>query len=277
MTPHLSALTEAHAARSLDPYRLVGSPGYVLAGLASVTEYSPQEISSGAGGIEIAGAADASNVFLVAPRPPRTPPLRVAFGRNVRDCLIFVGPDCTLSGDIHFFASGSRVLLNGGMAHGGTIRAQFWSANQTLFVGHRASTNGNLYVLGGENRCIIVGEDCMFAANIALRTSDLHAMIDMTTGARLNPTADVVLEPHVWLGDHVIVGKGVCVKLGSVVGARSLVNKTFPRFSLLGGTPAKRIRGDVTWTRHGDGAPGFVGEMRAYADSIPEFTAKLRQ
>ena len=78
-------------------------------------------------------------------------------------------------------------------------------------------------------------------------------------------------------GDHVIVGKGVCVKLGSVVGARSLVNKTFPRFSLLGGTPAKRIRGDVTWTRHGDGAPGFVGEMRAYADSIPEFTAKLRQ
>jgi acetyltransferase-like isoleucine patch superfamily enzyme len=277
MTPRLPALIDAHAARRLDPYQLIGGPGYLLVGLDAVREYSVQDIKSGAvPGIELTGAADASNVFLVGPRRPNALPLRVGFGHDVRDCLVFIGPDCALNGDIHFFSSASTVLLNGGMVHGGNVRVQCWGTRQTLFVGHRASTNGNIYVLGGAGRVIIVGEDCMFATNVAVRTSDLHAMIDLTTGRRLNPTADVVLEPHVWLGDHVIVGKGVCVKFGSVVGARSFVNRTFPRFSLLAGTPARRVRGDVSWTRHGDGAPGFVAETRAWAARIPEFGASPR-
>lgn len=270
----LSALLHAYATRALDPYGLIGGRGYEFVGLDSLEQYSIAQAKSL--GIEATGGDESSNVVL-APARRTGPPLRIQFGAGAKECLIAVGPDCTLSGDITIHGPRANIFLNGGMPHGGAIRVQIWNAGQTLFVGHRCTTNGNLYVLGGEGRAIIIGEDCMFAANIALRTADLHALIDMTTGARLNPNADIVLEPHVWLGDHVIVGKGVCLRFGSVVGARSFVNKSFPRFSMVAGTPAKLLRRDVCWNRHGEAPPGFVARMRGNAERIPEFEQPLRR
>jgi acetyltransferase-like isoleucine patch superfamily enzyme len=89
----------------------------------------------------------------------------------------------------------------------------------------------------------------MFANNITLRTDDQHPIIDLEKGVRQNPANDIVLEPHVWLGQNVIVSKGVVLGLGSVIGAGSLVLKPTRRFSLNGGVPAKELAIGRTWTR----------------------------
>ena len=47
---------------------------------------------------------------------------------------------------------------------------------------------------------MLVGEDCIFATGIWVRTSAMHAIADLDTGEQLNEQTDVVLEPHVWVG-----------------------------------------------------------------------------
>lgn len=113
----------------------------------------------------------------------------------------------------------------------------------------------------------------MFAAGNILRTSDLHSLIDLRTGKQRNEPADVILEPHVWLGDGAIVSKGVVVGLGSVVAARAFVSKTVPRFTLVGGVPAKEISQDITWDRSASPKHDTVQRLQALALTTP--VAKL--
>jgi|SRR5690606_5627847 len=53
---------------------------------------------------------------------------------------------------------------------------------------------------------------------------------------------DVVIEENVWIGDSVIIVPGVTIGEGSVVAAGSVVVKDIPKFSIVGGNPAKVIK-----------------------------------
>jgi acetyltransferase-like isoleucine patch superfamily enzyme len=43
----------------------------------------------------------------------------------------------------------------------------------------------------------------------------------------LNPPVNVLIEPHVWVGQVATILEGVRVGLGSIIGAKSLVTDTF--------------------------------------------------
>ncbi len=53
---------------------------------------------------------------------------------------------------------------------------------------------------------------------------------------------DIILENDVWIGFESIVLAGVRIGNGAIVGARSLVNKDVPPYSIVGGSPARVIR-----------------------------------
>lgn len=52
----------------------------------------------------------------------------------------------------------------------------------------------------------------------------------------------VEIQSNVWIGKGVIILPGVIVGEGTVVGAGSVVTKSVPKYSLVGGNPAKVIR-----------------------------------
>jgi acetyltransferase-like isoleucine patch superfamily enzyme len=54
---------------------------------------------------------------------------------------------------------------------------------------------------------------------------------------------------HVWIGEHVTCAPGARIGDGSVVACKSFVNKGFPPFVLLAGTPAKIIKENIDWRR----------------------------
>ena len=54
--------------------------------------------------------------------------------------------------------------------------------------------------------------------------------------------ADITIEEDVWTGSNVIILKGVTIGRGSVVAAGSVVNKSCPPYSIIGGIPAKIIK-----------------------------------
>ncbi|MEC7520527.1 MAG: acyltransferase [Myxococcota bacterium] len=104
-------------------------------------------------------------------------------------------------------------------------------------------------VVSLEGRGVSIGAGSMLAYDIEIRNSDSHSILDASTGARLNPPADVVLDEHVWVGARCSVLKGTRVGRDSILGMGSVVSGQFPEGVVVAGCPATVRRTGVTWTQ----------------------------
>lgn len=87
---------------------------------------------------------------------------------------------------------------------------------------------------------ITIGDNVMVANNCYISDADWHDIYDRT--GVIGETRPVLLENNVWLGDSVIVNKGVTIGENSVIGAYSNVTKDIPANVIAGGNPCKVIR-----------------------------------
>ena len=126
----------------------------------------------------------------------------------------------------------------------------FEDSNCSITIGKNTTMENHCELSSAEPFSkIIVGDDCMFSAYVIIRTTDSHSIIDCKSKMRINPAGNVIIGNHVWLGISTIVLKGASIGDDCVVGARSLVTKSFPSNSLIAGLPAKVIRENITWAR----------------------------
>jgi acetyltransferase-like isoleucine patch superfamily enzyme len=96
---------------------------------------------------------------------------------------------------------------------------------------------------------VIIGEDCMLANDIDIRTGDSHSVIDAQTGERLNYARDVIIDRHVWIAPHSVVLKGVNIGENSIIATGAVVTKSCGSGVIMGGNPAKVIKTGVSWKR----------------------------
>ncbi len=95
---------------------------------------------------------------------------------------------------------------------------------------------------------VIIGNNCLFAFDVDIRTGDSHSILDLHTRKRINYAQDVVIGNHVWVGAHVSILKGTNIADDCIVATRALVTKKFEKeHVLIGGSPAVIIKEDVTW------------------------------
>jgi acetyltransferase-like isoleucine patch superfamily enzyme len=87
---------------------------------------------------------------------------------------------------------------------------------------------------------IQIGDNVMFAANVYVSDSDWHGIYNRIRPFRC--TKPVVIENNVWLGERVIVNKGVRIGENSVIGAGSVVTKNIPANVIAAGNPARVIK-----------------------------------
>lgn len=121
--------------------------------------------------------------------------------------------------------------------------------HNSLVIG-AGTTIGGCNFICGEGTAISVGRDCMLAWNLEVRTTDSHAIVDVATGRRINPAADIVIEDHVWIGAHATILKGAHIGRDSVVSIRSVVTGKFHESGLvIGGAPARKLRSGINWRR----------------------------
>lgn len=94
---------------------------------------------------------------------------------------------------------------------------------------------------------LIIGKKVIFGPKPTIVTGDHRIdvigkyMRDVYEKLPENDKA-VIIEDDVWIGANVVILKGVRIGRGSVVAAGSIVNKSFPPYSIIGGVPAKFIR-----------------------------------
>jgi acetyltransferase-like isoleucine patch superfamily enzyme len=114
-------------------------------------------------------------------------------------------------------------------------------ANTTLVDVHIAVTEPGSQIL--------IGDDCMLANDIDIRTGDSHSVIDIASGERLNFPEDVTIENHVWIAPHVVILKGVSIGSHSVIATGSIVTRSVESGVIAAGNPANVIRTGITWER----------------------------
>lgn len=86
---------------------------------------------------------------------------------------------------------------------------------------------------------ILIGDNCMIASNAYITDSDWH---DIYNRISIGKTAPIKIEDNVWIGDSVIVCKGVTIGENSIVGAGAVVVDDIPANCVAAGNPAKIVK-----------------------------------
>ena len=110
-----------------------------------------------------------------------------------------------------------------------------------VFVGKNSSINQGVIIDGFGG--VSIGEGVRIAAYTVINTAD-HQFLDKSLYIYLQGyiCSSVVIEDDVWIGSSCCINKGVRIGRGSVVGAGSVVTKSVPPYTVVGGVPAKVIR-----------------------------------
>lgn len=130
-------------------------------------------------------------------------------------------------------------------------------------IGDNTKIAGNVKIFGSPENQLTVGKSCYFGPNTLVEgynakvTIGNHVSfaqnINLMSGSGPNASevmqrifpilkGEVSLGDHTWIGASVVIMPNVSLGKYCVVAANSFVNKSFPDYSIIGGSPAKLIR-----------------------------------
>lgn len=185
---------------------------------------------------------DSKNNKIIAPKNLHNCFIQFLGGNNE----VVIDDDANLKNCTLEMRENGKVVIKKNVGFHGNIRLGYGSSVE---IGNKTTSTNPVYATVAEGTKLIIGDDCMFATNNQIRTDDAHAIYDINTGQRINPSKDIVLGDHVWVGYGAVLFGGATIGSGSVVGAFSMVNKVFSNNCIIAGTPAKVIKENVFWKR----------------------------
>lgn len=147
----------------------------------------------------------------------------------VGDSRVCIGDGCNIRG-LHMlvYGDGSSISI------GNNVRVN-------------ASTSSPVVMNAFNGTHIIIGNECLFSNGIEIHTTDYHSILTLE-GELINRPQDVVLSDHVWVGLRSVILKGVHIAPDSVIGAGSIVTKSFDEANtVICGNPAKCCKSEIYW------------------------------
>jgi acetyltransferase-like isoleucine patch superfamily enzyme len=186
---------------------------------------------------------------------------RITYGNSILSSVIFeingngncvcIADGCVLN-NVAFYITGDNHKIEIGAGckfySGGSL--SFEDHNGSLVVGELTTFEYIHIAVTEPNSKVQIGQDCMFATDIDIRTGDSHSIIDSISGVRINYAKDVNIGNHVWVAAHCRILKGVSILEDSVIATGSVVVKGFEeRGVVIAGNPAAIVKRNVTWSR----------------------------
>lgn len=173
----------------------------------------------------------------------------VKFCLSGRNNIIELG-DSVFMRNVVFEISGNnnvvRIGKNCSFWEGGRIRIE--GNGQNLIVGENTNLVNVFFSMGDDGNDVIIGKDCLFSSGVVFRTWDNHSIVSVDDlNRRICYGKTITIEDHVWIGNDVVVLKGVEIGADSIVGTKSVVSKSIPSNSLVVGIPAKVVKKNVSW------------------------------
>ncbi len=128
----------------------------------------------------------------------------------------------------------------------------FWFEDNknTIIIDKNTSIESNSELSVIEGTKIEVGEDSMISSEVYIRTGDSHSILDLH-GSRINPSKDIHIGNHVWLGHRCAIQKGAKISENSIIASSAIVTKQFEQSNcILSGTPAKILKENINWDKY---------------------------
>ena len=116
-------------------------------------------------------------------------------------------------------------------------------ASAKIFIGKDTGLNGTSIV--ARSKKIIIGQRVAIAPNVVIMDSPFHKIwppLERNNYSGKELDTDIFIGDDVWISTGCIILPGASIGKGTVVAARSLINKKFPKNCLIGGIPAKIIK-----------------------------------
>lgn len=163
------------------------------------------------------------------------------------DNLVRVGRNFSWRGlSISVEGAGNRIEIGDDVRLAGSISLRGFGL--TVRIGDRCDIKRSRIVAGDAG--IAIGSDCLVAAGVIIRSSDMHVIADRAGGEPINSPAEVVVGDGVWLAAEAALMKGSRIPPGCVVGFRSVVTEAFDEPDcVITGSPARVVRRGITWSR----------------------------
>ena len=117
-----------------------------------------------------------------------------------------------------------------------------------ITIGSSTHLFGKTHLAAIEGTKIKIGDNCLLSRDLHFRTGDSHSILNLS-GERINPSQDIVIEDHVWIGTMVTCLKGVRVSKDSVVAATTTLCKNYNENNvIIAGVPGRIVKRQVNWS-----------------------------
>ena len=183
---------------------------------------------------------------------PRSGPSEIRIRFFAEGGEVFIDGSNQVRGTIRVHADDCRTVIGGDNKQPSPFNITHWSRRTLVHIGRGTTSNGTNIVAMGEGAAILIAEDCMFSTGIWVKSSDMHAIVDLETDTMVNRegnAGDIEIGRHVWVGQDVLVTLGVKVGSGAILGAKALIREDVPDRTLWAGVPARQLRENVSWLR----------------------------
>ena len=162
---------------------------------------------------------------------------------------VFLGPRCYVSGK-RYISLGRNFRAREGLRLEAIDSYGRQNFEPEISIGSNVTLNDYVHIGCIEN--IQIGDNVLIASKVFITDHNHGVYSDRSEVASSNPATSpserhlisrsVTIGDNVWIGENVSILPGVRLGSGCIVGANSVVTKSFPENTILAGNPAKIIR-----------------------------------
>jgi acetyltransferase-like isoleucine patch superfamily enzyme len=153
-----------------------------------------------------------------------------------RQPLLLMGPgQITIGEGVQFGWETSQGF------HIGYCHVEASTPHASVQIGDRAEINNDVFIKS-EGPGIVIGADALLGSRIVIYDSDFHELDPRRRRGGTPAMGRVELGENVFIGDRVMILKGVTIGAHSVVGAGSVVTGSIPSGVIAVGNPARVVR-----------------------------------
>lgn len=108
-----------------------------------------------------------------------------------------------------------------------------------MSLGDNSGIGDNSYIQGE----VVIGKNVMMAPNVALIASNHHIeRIDVPMNQQGEYTKKIIVRDDVWIGYGAKILAGVEIGEGAVIAAGAVVTRSVPKYTIVGGIPARILK-----------------------------------
>ena len=155
------------------------------------------------------------------------------FGENS-----FIGPGYDLNPILKGVVLGDNVVIG----RRAWLDISKYTQGGQIFIGDGTQIGRNVVISACKR--ITIGKNCLISYNVSLMDHDhnvLNPDIRPLEGG-ITEGKEIIIEDECFIGAHSFILKGARLGKHCVVGANSVVTKSFPAYSVIAGNPARLIR-----------------------------------